>query len=176
MASAVTEIIPSGTLIELTDHLQALFDTLEMIDSPEMKKEAEADIARYLEAEVRKVDAVAGYLAQCEAQQAAAKAEIERLRQRQALWETREERVRKYTQDVMERYELKKLEGHTATFMLRAAPPSVVITDEAAVPDEFKRTTVSITVDKRAIKKAIDEGRDVDGADLSMGKQTLVRK
>lgn len=168
--------LPTGSLLEITDHLQALFDTLECIDSPELRAEAEADIARYMEAEVRKVDAVAGYLAQCEGQQLAAKAEIERLKDRMSVWENREERVRKYVQNVMERIGEKKLEGRTATFMLRAVPASVVITEEKDVPEEFKRTTVSVAIDKKAIKKAIDEGRDVPGADLSMGKQTLVRK
>lgn len=176
MASAVAELIPAGTLFEIQDHIQALFDTLEMIDSPELKAEAEADIARYLEAETRKVDGIAGYLAQCETQQNAAKAEIERLRARCSAWEAREDRVRKYVQDVMERFGDKKLEGRTATFLLRAVPASVVITDEAAIPEEFKRTTVTVSVDKMAIKKAINAGADVAGADLSMGKQTLVRK
>ena len=50
MATAVA--IPTGSLFEIADHLQAMFDTLEMIDSPELKAEAEAEIARYLEAEI----------------------------------------------------------------------------------------------------------------------------
>lgn len=175
MSTAAVEF-PIGSLAEITDHLQALFDTMEMIDSPELKKEAEADIERYLEAEVRKVDGINGYLSTCDNQQGFAKAEIERLRTRMSLWENREERVRRYVQDVMERLGLKKLEGRTATFSLRAVPASVLILDEAEVPEEFKRTTVTVSVDKKAIKKAIDEGRDVPGADLSMGKQTLVRK
>lgn len=174
--SATAVVLPVGSLFEITDHLQAMFDTLEMIESPELKKEAEAEIARYLEAEVRKVDGINGYLVQCEANRGACKAEIERLKDRIAAWDAREDRVRKYTQDVMERFELKKLEGRTATFSLRSVPASVVITDEAEIPEEFKRTTITVAVDKRAIKKAIDDGRDVPGADLSMGKQTLVRK
>ncbi len=80
------------------------------------------------------------------------------------------------TTQLIRRFGDKKLEGRTATFMLRAVPPSVVITDEAAIPEEFKRTTVSVSIDKVAIKKAISGGRDVEGADLSMGRQTLVRK
>lgn len=174
MATAI--VLPTGSLMEITDHLQALFDTVEMIDSPELKKEAEAEIQRYLESEVRKVDSINSYLNQCEAQQAAVKAEIERLRARLSVWENREERVRKYVQEVMERFGDKKLEGRTATFSLRAVPASVIILDESEIPEEFKRTTVSVTVDKKAIKKAIDDGRDIAGADLSIGKQTLVRK
>lgn len=170
-------LIPSGkNLFEIEDHIEAMFNSIEMVESPELKAEAEAEIARYLEAEIRKVDSVAGYLAQCAAQQLAAKAEIDRLRERMNAWESRESRVREYVQRVMEQFGERKLEGRTATFMLRAVPASVVITDEAEIPEEFKRSTVTISVDKKAIKKAIDEGRDIPGADLSMGKQTLVRK
>ena len=174
MATAVA--IPTGSLCEIADHLQAMFDTLEMIDSPELKAEAEAEIARYLEAEVRKVDGINAYLSTCESQQAAAKAEIDRLKVRMSTWESREQRVRDYVHTVMERIGAKKLEGNTATFTLRAAPASVVVLNEGDIPAEFKRTTVSVSVDKTAIKKAINEGRDVPGADLSIGKNTLVRK
>jgi Siphovirus Gp157 len=175
MATTAVEL-PTGSLFEITDHLQALFDTVEMVEQPELKREAEAEIARFLEAEVRKVDGINGYFTQCESQQAAAKSEIERLRARASMWENREERVRSYVQRVMEQGGYKKLEGRTATFLLRAVPASVVIIDEALVPEEFKRTTVTVSIDKAAIKKAINAGHDVLGADLSIGKSTLVRK
>jgi Siphovirus Gp157 len=175
MATTAVEL-PTGSLYELQDHLQALFDSMEMVENPALKKEAEMDIERYLQAEVAKVDSLSNYLAMCESQQSAAKSEIERLRARASMWENREERVRSYVQRVMEQGGYKKLEGRTATFMLRAVPASVVIIDESEIPEEFKRTVVSVSLDKGAIKKAIHEGRNVPGADLSMGKNALVRK
>lgn len=175
MANNVAALLDKS-LYEIQDHLQALFDSVDMIDSPELREQAELDIQRYLEASVRKVDGVANYLSLCEGQQATTKAEIKRLEERAAAWEAREERVRKYVQDVMEKAGEKKLEGQTNTFLLRAAPASVVILDEAEIPAEFKRTTVTVQVDKDAIKKAINAGQDVSGADLSMGKSVLVRK
>lgn len=174
MATAVA--LPTGTLAEITDQLQALFDTLEMIEDPDDKRACEEEIQRYLESEVRKVDGINGYLTTCENQQEWAKQEIGRLRERIGIWESREQRVRDYVQMVMERKGEKKLEGRTATFLLRQSPAAVVITDEEEIPVEFKRTTISVTVDKRALKKAIDDGRDIPGADLSIGKNTLVRK
>jgi hypothetical protein len=168
--------LPSGSLLEITDHLQALFDTLEMIQDDEERLKAQAEIEAYLEAEIAKVDGVANYLAMCEGLQASDKAEIDRLKTRVATWESRENRMRSYVQMVMERMGTKKLEGRMSTFQLRQSPPSVVITEESEIPDEFKRTTVSVSIDKAAIKKAISSGRDVPGADLSIGGQTLVRK
>lgn len=98
-----------------------------------------------------------------------------------------------------------KLEGHTVTFSIKDCPPSVEIQDEAAVPSDYKAITITmpalkwealldsldleeraamldavekpkVVVSKMAIKKAIDCGAQVPGADLIIGKKTLVRK
>ena len=63
-----------------------------------------------------------------------------------------------------------------ASFSLRAVPSSVVIVDESAIPEIFKRTTVVVDIDKKGVAAAIKAGQDVPGADLSMGGKTLVRK
>ncbi len=164
------------SLYKIEDHVQALLNTLEMVDDPGQKAEITEDIRRALEAEVRKVDGVAAYLSQCAASQAACKAEIERIRGISDVWAGREKRVRSYVQGVMEQFDLPKLEGATASFSLRAVPSSVVIVDESAIPEIFKRTTVVVDIDKKGVAAAIKAGQDVPGADLSMGGKTLVRK
>jgi hypothetical protein len=97
------------------------------------------------------------------------------------------------------------LEGRTVTFSIKDCPPSVEIKDEAAVPADYKAITVTMpalkwedlldsleleqraglldavgkpkaTVSKTAIKAAIGGGSQVSGADLTVGKKTLVRK
>lgn len=175
MSSTALEL-PKGSLAELTDHLQALFDTLEMIDDPEVKREAEAEMQRYLEAEVRKVDNISFYIATCERQAEGLKQEVTRLRERAAMYEARSERIRDYVKRVMQQSGSMKLEGKTATFYLRAATPSVLISDESLLPEEFVKVTVTRVPDRRAIKEAIEAGHDVPGADLTLGGQTLVRR
>jgi hypothetical protein len=98
-----------------------------------------------------------------------------------------------------------KLEGRTVTFSIKDCPPSVAIQDEAAIPSDYKAITITVpalkweallgsldleqragvldavekpkvAVSKTAIKKAIDGGAQVPGADLIVGKKTLVRK
>ena len=98
-----------------------------------------------------------------------------------------------------------KLEGRTVTFGIKDCPPSVEIQDEAAVPADYKAITITmpalvwetlldsmeleqrasildtvekpkVAVSKTAIRKAIDGGGQVPGADLIVGKKTLVRK
>jgi hypothetical protein len=98
-----------------------------------------------------------------------------------------------------------KLEGRTVTFGIKDCPPSVEIQDEAAVPSDYKAITITmpalkweslldsleleqrasvldavekpkVAVSKTAIKRAIDGGGQVPGADLIVGKKTLIRK
>lgn len=165
--------LPKGSLAELTDHLQALFDTLEMIDDPDVKREAEAEMYRYFEAEVRKVDNISAYLTRCEREAAGLKEDITRLRDRAAMWEGRSDRVREYVKRVMQNAGTMKLEGQQATFYLRAATPAVVISDETLLPEEFVKVTITKVPDKRAIRDAIEAGHDVPGADLALGGQVL---
>ena len=95
-----------------------------------------------------------------------------------------------------------RLEGKTTTFSLRACPQSVEVTDESAIPAEYRilllklpavtwerlldgleieqRSAVleqvsrpEVSVDKRSIKAAI--GIDVPGAGLAIGRHSLRR-
>ncbi len=98
-----------------------------------------------------------------------------------------------------------KLEGKTVTFSIRDCPASVEIKDEAEVPADYKLFTITLpalkwealldsldleqraavldsiekpkaSVSKTAIKKAVESGRLVPGADLVVGKKTLIRR
>ena len=52
----------------------------------------------------------------------------------------------------------------------------VEILDEAQIPPEYLRTKTESAPDKKAIKAALESGLDVPGADLSFGKNALVRR
>lgn len=175
VANVVPMVLPKGSLFEIQDHLACLFDTLDMCE-PQDRTELEGEIDRYLEAEIRKVDGIAGYLAHCEAQQLFAAEEIKRLQSRKHTFEARYERLKQRVICLMEDQGKKKLEGRTSTLMLRACPVSVLVEDDAIVPDEFKVAKTTVSIDKRAIKSAIDQGFEVPGAQLVSGLNTLVRK
>src|ERR1039458_3441118 len=98
-----------------------------------------------------------------------------------------------------------KFEGRTVTFGIKDCPPSVEIKDEANIPADYKSVTITmpalqweelldsldleqrasvldsvekpkVAVSKTAIKKAIDGGGRVPGADLIVGKKKLIRE
>ena len=68
---------------------------------------------------------------------------------------------------------IKKIENALVTLSLRNMPPSVVITDEAALPSLMVKVKTVTSPDKAAIKAALEAGIEVAGASLSNGSQTL---
>lgn len=69
---------------------------------------------------------------------------------------------------------LKSIEFINQKVTLKNNPPSVKINDEELIPDKFKKEKVSITIDKTAIKKAIQDGEEVIGAELVVGKSLVI--
>ena len=58
------------------------------------------------------------------------------------------------------------LKGESYTFSLRRNPPKVIVKDESMVSDFYKNKKEIITVDKKRIKEAFDNGVEVDGAEI----------
>jgi len=72
---------------------------------------------------------------------------------------------------VMQAGELRKFELPQATLSVRAGSQSVIISDEAAIPESMIR--IKREPDKAKIKDALKAGDDVPGAILSNGGETL---
>lgn len=169
------------TLYDLETDLVSLLDTEEMV-SDAQRTEFEQQLTTTLKTTVAKRDRCAQFIAHCEGQQAAIAAEVQRLQSLNKSYGGAVERMKGYVLRVIqdigpdEKGKYRKLEGHTCQFSARLCPASVDISDEAAVPESYKIVKISTSVDKRAVKDAIDSGAHVPGASLSIGKYALVRK
>ena len=212
---AVLAVVPSpavtaASLYVIEDQLAALVETAELV-SPEQEQEFRAEFQAALTAAVDKRDRVGQFLAHLQQQIDFARFEIDRLRQRKATCERALERLENYVIETIEHLgtdskgKYRTLEGKTTTFSLRGCPPSVEVTNEPAIPAEYKilllklpaviweqlldgleieqRAAVlehvnhpEVTVDKRSIKAAIDGGVEVPGASLATGRHSLRRK
>jgi len=159
---------------------------------------------------VEKRDRAGQFMAHLEQQIDFARFEIDRLRQRKAIFERALARVEEYVIATIENLgtdskgKYRKLEGKTTTFSLRGCPPSVEVTDESAIPSEYKTLLLKLPastweqlldgldieqraavlgqvkgrevfVEKRPIKMAIDSGVGVAGANLAIGRHSLRR-
>jgi hypothetical protein len=209
LAVVPSPAVTAAPLYVIEDQLAALIETAELV-SPEQEQEFRAEFQAALTAAVDKRDRVGQFLAHLEQQIDFAKFEIDRLRQRKATCERAVARLENYVIGTIENLgtdpkgKYRKLEGKTTTFSLRGCPPSVEVTDETAIPSEYKVLllkvpaltweqlldglaieersailrqvhTPEVTVDKRSIKAAIDGGADVPGAGLAIGRHSLRR-
>jgi len=212
---AVLAVVPSPavtatSLYVIEDQLAALVETAELV-SPEQEQEFRAEFRAALTAAVDKRDRVGHFLAHLHQQIDFARFEIDRLRQRKATCERALERLENYVIETIEHLgtdskgKYRTLEGKTTTFSLRGCPPSVEVTNEPAIPAEYKilmlklpaviweqlldgleveqRAAVlehvnhpEVSVDKRSIRAAIDGGIEVPGASLTTGRHSLRRK
>lgn len=91
--------------------------------------------------------------------------------ERKARYERRSEAMRKLMQSVLDRADLRKIELPEATISLRSVPRSLVIEDENLLPLEYGSNVWK--PDRKAIKAALDEGKEVRGATLSNGGETI---
>ena len=213
--SATATVIPfpvSQPLHAVEDTLAAFFDTFDGDTiGPDQEAEFLADLGAAMAQAVSKRDAVGGFMAHLDAQIAAAEAEIERLASRKERYEAALDRMTEYVIHVIEalgpdsKGKPRKLEGNTVTFSLKKCPPSVIVADDARIPEAYKQAAVRMpaevwaelldaldldmrarieaeaaapnyTVNKMAVKKAIAAGMDVPGADVAIGKHTLIRR
>ncbi len=68
----------------------------------------------------------------------------------------------------------KSLKGRTTTFSVRHSD-ALIVDDPGSVPEEWKRTTVTVDIPKDPIKKAIKAGEDVPGVHLEQ-RESLQRR
>ena len=162
-------------MYEISDHLVSLLDTYDLCETDEQRAECNAEIERYVDAQIRKVDSFCRFLSHLESQTELAEKEIKRLKAREAVFANLLERLEKYAIFTMQRNNLRKLDGDTAKLMLRVNTRGVDIDNEELVPAKFKTIRQEIQIDKRGIKKAIDAGEEVPGAHLREPSVSLIR-
>lgn len=102
---------------------------------------------------------------------AAAKAQADDLATRAKRISARADAKKKTLGLILDAMGQRKLERPGATVSRLAGRASVQITDEASVPSQLCKTTV--TPDKTAIKKQLEAGEAVPGAELVRGDDTI---
>jgi len=101
-------------------------------------------------------------------------AEVEMAKRRKSL-ETRIKWMNDYLKGSMEQTGITKIECPFFKLSIQKNPVSVVIKNEAAIPEEFKKQVISWSIDKTAIKNAIKAGETIPGAELINGTRLAIR-
>ena len=160
---------------------------LETYDNPDndlgeysltMNEEQQAELDAYLEMlgtqECEKVDGFAQFIRMSEAQQAALKAEADRLLKRARSIENTRNFLKFRYLEVMERHSLKKVSGQTYT-LSRRATKCVQIINEKDIPDELWCEKVTREPAKQDIMALLKSGKEVPGCQLAESVSLQVR-
>jgi len=149
-----TELIPvpkpALTLYEVEDNLEALANTIELVEEVEAKELILDEIGRALRQAKDKRDAVVAFLRHCEVQQQFADQEIERIKNRRERIARLQEELEQYVVRVIDQFVIpdrrgvKRLEGNFSSLRIQKNPDSVVITDEKALPLALKDAVLTM--------------------------------
>ena len=91
----------------------------------------------------------------------AKKNEEKRLKESREKDERQLERFKQYTKECMERNGITKIETGLGALSIAKSPLSIEITDENAVPNEFKQEIVTTKIDKTKIKNNFKETGEI---------------
>ena len=157
------------TLYDITAELQTLLDggfTADFVDEDGLIDEAgiEARIDELQLSFDEKVDGIASYIKSqrklAEDIREEAKALIERAKAKEA----RIDRLQEYTLNCMRLVGKTRFESARNVVTLRKS--MTVQVDETIIPKEYLRETVKVEPDKKAIKEALKDGKEIVGAFL----------
>jgi hypothetical protein len=148
-----------GKLLELDIDEQTMKDTVEGLSGElEVKATNVAMFIRNLEASAEQI-------------KLAEKAMSDR---RKAI-ENKADSIKRYLFENMKRTEITKIESPHFTLSIKKNPPSVVIEDESLIPNEYVEDKVVTSINKAAIKDAINAGKEVTGAHIQQGERLEIK-
>src|SRR5258707_3852034 len=148
-----TQLVPrpqNCTLYELEDTLQAWVNTIAMAEEPAAREAILDEIGQALKKTKEKRDAVVAFLRHCEHQQQFAEAEIERIQNRKELIRRVRAELECYLVQVIDQFaapdrrRIKRLEGNFSSMRVQKSPDSVTITDERALPAQWKDVVLTM--------------------------------
>jgi hypothetical protein len=136
--------------------------------------QAISDTLESLQGEIKeKALAVAAYLQNIKAESVAMKEAEGRIAARRKAIDNKVAKMEDYLRFEMPKANLSKLT--TPEFCVTVGKPgkTVDIIDVELIDDEYLTTKITIMADKKSIKKALDAGREVKGAQFVEGKPRL---
>jgi hypothetical protein len=122
---------------------------------------------------VTKAENGMAYMAKLEEVIAGAKAEKKRIDAFIKAMESRKKRIEGAYIYALKTLGTDAILTNKGEMKVRKNPPSVVIDDVAKIPTEFQNQKIDVTIDKVALKKAIQNGEKVDGAHIEQSEKLV---
>ena len=165
-----------GKLFDIAERYKNIEELSELVNSGELDAEVLQNALNEVEGELTdKLNNITYIVRKLEGEMATIKAEKERLDKREKTTKKTVENLKSYMFNAMKFTDTKKLSNGLNTWTIAKSPKSVLITDEKAIREEFKTEKVTIAVDKKKIKEAIENGEIIDGAELIQNESLRIK-
>jgi len=148
-----------------------------LADDPDMPEDALTDTLEALEGEIEvKAQALLQVVAMIEGEAVAAETEAKRINAIAKVKRNRMDRMREYLRQNMLATGINKISCPLFNITLAKPRPMVVINNEAEIPHQYIKTTVTKTPIKKDILAALKRQRIVPGCALGESKRALLIK
>lgn len=152
-----------------SEYIQALEELVDLDD------EAVVDTLDALKGELEvKATSVAAYTLSLDATVKAMKEAEKRIADRRKSLENKMTRIKEYIKDSMEEARIFKIETPEMKLSVAKNPAKVEVIDEELVPDKYKNEKVTVVLDKKKLKAALNNG-GVDGAVLTQSTRLNIK-
>ena len=167
-----------ASLYEIDSNIQAIIDSIYEASEDGEVNEVDFTALEELQAERKvKLENIALYIKNCDAEAAAIQAEINTLKSRMERLERKSEGLRGILLNSMIANGDKELSSPRFVAKIRTSKATEII-DESLIPDEFIRVITKEPErkpDKAAIKKAIEAGQEIAGAKVVINNKVNIQ-
>jgi predicted nuclease with TOPRIM domain len=122
-----------------------------------------------------KAKSIAGFIKNLEAESKAINEAILSMEKRASSIDKKIENLRVYLKDNLEKCNIQKINSPWFDIMIRTNPHSVVIQNDALIPNDYFSTKEVRSINKIALKSAIMGGMSIPGALLTQNTRLEIR-
>jgi hypothetical protein len=153
------------------EHFEEFFNSI--VEQAQFTPEQQLTLGEQLKASIEKRDKLGNVLMWLDGQADLLREKELQLAARRHLFQKFSEALRSSLHDQMLDWGIKKVEGQEFSFTVKKNPQRVEILEAEKIPPEYVSYTP--TIDKAAIKCALEEGKQVPGAELAQSTRLEVR-
>lgn len=163
-------------LFEIAERYRNLEELADLVNSGELEEEILVGALTEVEGELGdKLSNITKLIKEMNTDILGIDTEIERLTSRKKRTKNSIERLEEYMFNCMKVAGLKKTSDGLNTWSIAKKPKSVKILNEDKIPEEFMVHKVTTSVNKKALKAALENGEVIEGAEISQGETLRIK-
>lgn len=163
-------------LFDIAERYKNIEELSDLVNSGELDTEVLQNALNEVEGELTdKLNNITYIVRKLEGEMATINVEKERLDKREKATKKTVENLKSYMFNAMKFTDTKKLSNGLNTWSIAKSPKSVKILDEQLIREEFKVEKVTVSVDKKKLKEALENGELIDGAEIVQNESLRIK-